>query len=526
MNPSVGTPPWSPGSRPRRQFDPAILPRLALFIPVFAVLSATAADPDLWGHVRFGSDIVAARAIPEYDAYSFTSDRVWVNHEWLSEVIFYAAYAAGGNTGLIALRLAILALTLLIIARALDRAELPAIARDLLLVFAVVGTMATTGTVRPQLFSLLAFTWLLWRLRESERCGWHALLLVPLVMAIWANLHGGWLVGLGALGLWTMATIARRGSSANSNAPSRPQLVAILAASAFATALNPYGAGLWRFLGETVSVTRADIVEWRPITTAPPAEIGIWIVTCVAAALAIAKARQRLVSPGAFAVVMLLALGSLRVRRLDAFLVLAVVILAGPALVAAFGRRARGLKPPRYAGPVERTLQRARPPAWVIVALVLAAVIVDGRMRPSGRFGCIDTSDPRLPDGQAAAFIRANAVSGRMLTWFDWGEYAIWHFSPRVQVSMDGRRETVYSDSLIRAHLGFYFDDPGGLVLVKQLNPGYIWLPADLPAVRVLEAEGWRRVFGGQRSVLFQRSGSGRQTATQPTAPVNRCFPG
>jgi hypothetical protein len=147
-------------------------------------------------------------------------------------------------------------------------------------------------------------------------------------------------------------------------------------------------------------------------------------------------------------------------------------------------------------------------------------------LRPSGRFGCIDTSDPRLPDGQAAAFLRANAVSGRMLTWFDWGEYAIWHFSPRVEVSMDGRRETVYSDSLIRAHLDFYFDNPNGLVLVKQLNPSYIWLPADLPAARVLETQGWRRVFGGTRSVVFQRPGATMPRQSPTTTAVSGCFPG
>jgi hypothetical protein len=475
--------------------------------------------------VHFGGDIVGARAIPEYDTYSFTSDRVWVNHEWLSEVIFYAAYFAGGAAGLIVLRLAILALTLLIVARTLGREELPPIARDLLLVFVVVGTLATTGTVRPQLFSLLAFAWLLSRLRESERRGWRALLPVPLITAVWANLHGGWLVGFGAMVFGTVANLAVRGSRPGAIASSSGKLLAVLAASAAATALNPYGVGLWRFLAQTVTVTRADIVEWRPMTTAPAAEIAVWLTTCVAAAFGTAKAR-RLISPGAVAVMTLLALGSLRVRRLDAFFVLAVVVLAGPALAQAFRRSPRGLKPPRCAPPVERTLQRARPLMWVIAALVLAAAAVDGTLRPSGRFGCIDMSDPRLPDAQAAAFMRASAVGGRMLTWFDWGEYAIWHFAPRVQVSMDGRRETVYSDSLIRAHLDFYFNAPDALVLVKRLNPSSIWLPADLPAVRGLEAQGWRRVFDGKRSVVFQRRAATTPGEAATTSAGVGCFPG
>jgi len=61
------------------------LPNLVLGTLVAVVLlfamTRTAADPDLWGHVRFGQDIVAARSISTVDPYSFTSDRPWVNHE-------------------------------------------------------------------------------------------------------------------------------------------------------------------------------------------------------------------------------------------------------------------------------------------------------------------------------------------------------------------------------------------------------------------------------------------------------------
>ena len=53
------------------------------------------------------------------------------------------------------------------------------------------------------------------------------------------------------------------------------------------------------------------------------------------------------------------------------------------------------------------------------------------------------------PMEQRERFIRDHQLRGRMVTYFDWGEYAIWHLSPRVRVSLDGRRETVYSDRRI-----------------------------------------------------------------------------
>ena len=74
-----------------------LLLRAALVTVVLAVLAHTQADPDLWGHIRFGRDIIESRAIPSLDPYSFTSDRAWVNHEWLAECVMYLAYAAGGH---------------------------------------------------------------------------------------------------------------------------------------------------------------------------------------------------------------------------------------------------------------------------------------------------------------------------------------------------------------------------------------------------------------------------------------------
>lgn len=79
--------------------------RVALFALLLAVLTYTPPDPDLWGHVAFGRDIVRDARIHTVDSYSFTSDKTWVNHEYLAEVAMYGAYALGGGSGLIGLKL-------------------------------------------------------------------------------------------------------------------------------------------------------------------------------------------------------------------------------------------------------------------------------------------------------------------------------------------------------------------------------------------------------------------------------------
>ena len=130
-----------------------------------------------------------------------------------------------------------------------------------------------------------------------------------------------------------------------------------------------------------------------------------------------------------------------------------------------------------------------------------------------------------LPDAEAADFVGRNDLRGRMLAWFDWGQYAIWHFSPAIQVSMDGRRETVYSDELVWKHLRFYFDAAGSQDLVSELNPDYIWLPRHLEAVAALGETGWRPVFEGPRSVILTDRPQGELQPVSAGSDL-RCFPG
>src|SRR5919204_3798854 len=84
-----------------------IMLRVPAWIGACSVLLRTTVDPDLWGHLRFGLDVLASRHLSLTDQYSYTSDLPWVNHEWLSELIMGAAFRAFGPAGLIAIKVAV-----------------------------------------------------------------------------------------------------------------------------------------------------------------------------------------------------------------------------------------------------------------------------------------------------------------------------------------------------------------------------------------------------------------------------------
>jgi hypothetical protein len=471
-------------------------------------LAAISADPDLWGHLRFGQDIVAAGTIPRVDTYSFTSDIPWVNHEWLAEVLMYLAWSAGGSLGLVGFKLVFVLGTIGLLVLALEKSGLPLPARDVCIALVAIALAPLVKTVRPQLFSLLLFTTLLATLRSVDRGRRGAIAAVPVIMLLWCNLHGGWLVGMAVVGLWLVFELF------DPRVPRGVRGGFLLAGglAAGATLVNPYGVGLWVFLWNTVGLSRPDITEWQPIWGAPFAVAVIWLGVMAAAAVIVMKRGS--VKWPYLASLLLLGFASIRVVRLIPFFGLAAAYWLAPSLGAGRGMSAT---------PASNNSRRGHDAYWLAA---LALIVLSGGITIAVTNRCIQTVDGwRAPDGEAARFIAANRLSGRMVTWFDWGEYAIWHLSPAVKVSMDGRRETVYSDSVRASHRSLYVGEARGLAYLDSLKPDYVWLPAGFAVVPKLEGSRWHTIFRSAESVILSRNPE--QVVMPParfSGPV--CFPG
>src|SRR5262249_49999779 len=155
-------------------------------------LSWTPADNDLWGHLRFGLDILESGRIARADPYSYlTVGRVWVNHEWLAEVIFAAAYNLAGPPGLVVLKVVLGLAVVLLAYGSLGCQGVGRLGAALIVTYLMLPLVPWMIVVRPQLFTYLSFVLVLrWmELAERGRSPWQWGL-IPL-FAAWANLHGG-----------------------------------------------------------------------------------------------------------------------------------------------------------------------------------------------------------------------------------------------------------------------------------------------------------------------------------------------
>ncbi len=184
-----------------------------LLIPAALGSSATIFnDGDVSWHIATGQWILDHRSIPRTDPFSFTwAGKPWVPIEWLSEVIMAGAYRLGGYSGIAALvTAALMALHATVFFNAVR------FVRPLAAVGAIVAMdliLIPTMLARPHLLAwpLIAFwTWLMLRAREQERA---PPLAAALLMVIWVNLHGSFVVGLaiaGAFGLEALIASADR----------------------------------------------------------------------------------------------------------------------------------------------------------------------------------------------------------------------------------------------------------------------------------------------------------------------------
>lgn len=486
--------------------SPVAVLRLAIASVFLAVLAPTWADSDLWGHLRFGADILAS-GIPERDPYSFTGAPVWVNQSWLADVLMALAYRAGGTALLVAAKLLVAVAIVAIVARVLHRDGVRGSLLELLVLLCIAALYPSIPTVRPQLLSLLAFALLLERATSRRTAAVRTLVVVPVVMAAWANLHGAWLVGLVCFEAWLTVEIVL----SPLGTPHRAALGAIGVASALATLATPYGIGLWTELVSTMGGGLRDVTEWRGLLETRSPALVAWIVLVGVAIYATATAGVR---ASRLVVLAILAYASWRVRRLLPFFGVAAVTLLASSLAASRGRRSA-------AAPA------ARPLAPAVQAVLLGAagvVIAFDLWRVGHAFPCVRIDHTREADVQAARFLRANALRGRLLVYSDWGLYAIWHLAPALRVSIDGRREFAYPLDELARHDAIYAGAPDALDDVAALAPDYVWLPATLAIVPRLERAGWAAVYRTDRSAVLARPRAAPYVVPS-TAPLPACFP-
>ena len=442
------------------------------------------AKADTYWHLRAGQEIWQTLRVPLDEHYSFTAaGRPWPNHEWLWQALSYGLYRAGGMPLLTAGGAGIVVGALAIA----YRLTVGATATRFLLTVLAVPVTAGVWALRPQIVSLLLLAALL-TLLSRERYRW-----LPPLFVLWANVHGA--VALGGLALVAAAAAAalraRRG-----DAEDRRRAVALgllVPVCALATALTPMGVGLWRFILESMALSRqTGIDEWQPTYPTGPIEMMFWVQA--AAFLVLLWKRRRRVATASWAdqVIVAVALAVLplafRAERNVAPFALVALPAAARLLGPDFRLRAKGNASPSPDRP------------WLNAA-ILGVFVLFGINVVGTAWG---TRHPRLGwrPLTAGALAAARTCPGPLFNRYDDGGFLIW-FAPERRVFVDSRQDPY--------PLPFLLED----IRVEQGAPHQElfarWaircalLPVDSPIHKQLRDARWRPLHLDDQFVVMGR---------------------
>jgi hypothetical protein len=461
----------------------------------FFQFSYVTADPDLWGHLRFGQDIWEQGWIHDTDPFSYTAHgNAWINHEWLMELSLYLIYHVFDSTGLLAFK-ALLGIFIVHLLSSVYFARMGNITVYLVIFALIIPVMAPGFMTRPHLATFLFLTLLVYVLQKFFDGNRRIIKWTPLIMLVWVNSHGGVVAGLGIFGMITAIEFIRCLKTGESQGG---LLLKYFLMSCVAVLINPYGYNLWLFFIHSLGMPRS-INEWDPVSLTDfsywqykilallflgtfflPNKKRVWEITVIVLAMVYGFRHQR-------------------------HTVLAAILVT-PYLLAHYGRWLQWDFKPYY----DRLSNHFH---WAVQA-VLGIVIVGLAAIQLNLYAKDDFKirvDPFVYPAYAAQFMETNGLEGNLVVPFDWGEYMIWK-SPNSRVSIDGRFRTMYPEKIIELNRAFAYGKVEGLALLTDYPTILVMTKKyEAPHTLMENAPGWVKIYQDPISKLFIR--------TQESAP-------
>jgi hypothetical protein len=459
------------------------------------------ADGDLWARLSVGAEIRERGFLPRRDFFAFTPTLPeWIDHEWGAGLIFYSVLRAFGSAGLMGLKM-VLALgclgILFLVARRAGAGWAAILWLAIPCAFCLLG--GYVPVVRSQAFTYFFFALLLLCLEEIRRRGrrWPVAVLLAMTLG-WANVHGGFVAGLGVIAIYTGLALVRREKA-------RWLLLATWLGCFALTLANPYGPNFWRYLVPALLHSRSAITEWQPLPLLAQGMdpyIGFRITLLLAFFVVVFGWRDLVPEKRNLAgllVVLVTACLALRSRRHQPFFGEACLVFLGP-YVDACGKRVQLMQFGRAL-----TSRRVAVSLFAVYAALAGWILM--RCLPQVSFQVLAPVG-FYPVREVDILNRAQAA-GNVAVPFRWGSYVAWRTYPRIKVSMDGRYETVFPETTFLMNQAFYEKCGADWDrLIRDFPVDYVVVEIGATALRPddLLERGYVLVWQtGQSSALFAR---------------------
>jgi hypothetical protein len=506
-----------------------------IFVALLSLLVFTALSVRLLGdagigwHIRTGQLILATHQVPRVDPFSSASaPSQWFAWEWLYDVVVGWLESAAGLNAVVLFTAILLATVFAWTFRLLLRRGTNVFV-GLMLVLLAASAAMIHFLARPHVVSWL-FT-LAWFciLESSEKTSSVAphgrrvqiLWLLPLLMLVWVNLHGGFLVGFALLAIywlgaaWQWFSLKDDGfdqALEKIRAGRRMRDLALIGIlSAAATLVNPYGFHLhvhiYRYLSDRFLMDHIDEFQSPNFHyVAQKCFAALLLLTLVA--LVAKKRHSSAIRMSQTLVVLFAVFSGLYSSRNIPVSSLLLILVSGPWLSKAMERLA-DLRTARTLAPIQflhrmRTIELSlRGRFWPIAATLLCCWIAahGGKLGPTALINAhFDTK--RFPV-QAVNDLEKQHVQGPILSPDYWGGYLIYRLYPRLRAVVDDRHD-LYGDDFLKSYLKMVHLEPGWQDFLQQHQPRCVLVPKDSALANILaETSRWKPIYTDDVAVAF-----------------------
>jgi hypothetical protein len=487
---------------------------LLTFIAVFTMAVRVPADTDSWWHLLSGRYIVENRSVPLTDPFSHTRlGAAWIDHGWLAQILLYGLYALGGWMALSLGVATLVTLAFIFVYR-------QSTGNPFLRAFGVILGAITSSVVwaaRPQIVSFLLTALVAYLLDRYKRRGGRLLPWLPLILLVWANVHGGYAIAF----ILMLVYLAGEGANLLTRHREDPvlsgrqllHLSIVMGICFLAVGINPNTWQMWLYPFRTVGigVLRDFIQEWQsPNFHLAWQQPFILLLLLTVLALTRSDRRADFTDLALLAVWTIWAL--LAGRNIAIFALVAVPIFVRYG-TAAWDRQVKDWKDAPWARPL---LQAAGQPMasgrvlkllnWLLLSLVVIAAMIKIYLPLAP--GAVEKATRESLPVDAVAYIQAERPPGPMFNSYNWGGYLLFTLWPDYPVFVDGRTD-LYDDAFLRRYLTAYVADEGWQAVLDEYDIRLVFIETNSMLAKFLRLDSaWQEVYRDEMATLFAREKS------------------
>lgn len=481
---------------------------------VFIIAIRVPLDSDMWWHLKAGEYSFERGSPLLRDIFSYPMQgEMWINHSWLGEVVLYWFYRNAGFWGLGLVVALTSTATMAILYRTIRGGAV--FKAWFVILSAIISSFIWSP--RPQIFSQLMFTILLWvMLKYRNRSDVRILGWMSALFMLWSNLHGGY--GLGVLLLIFLFAgeffqifflTSHRGQE---DLLRLKKFFVWIVLAGIGVVINPNGLNtlIIPFKTVGVQVLQTFIDEWAsPDFHQLAMQPFVLLLFSVLFSLALTKKKVSGFELFGFLGFVYLAL--VAKRNFAPFAVFSTLVVANhlPEILTDIGSNLKQIWVDRFGHKItsQSTLSTGFRRTVNLLIVGLLGMIAILKWFYVTHPTVVAAYEAQFYPQRAVAYLKDKGIPpGNMLNSYGWGGYLIWNL-PETAVFVDGRTD-LFGDEILTEWLRIVNADDGWEELAEKWDLGWFLIEPQLPVVQRLIENGWKEYYRDEVSVVIVREQS------------------